>query len=80
MSRLDEALTRLERAVARLEAACTGIAGKGEATRRIAAAEAESRRLRAAAGEIAARVDGALARVGRALGEGGGDGSGLGDR
>jgi hypothetical protein len=71
MSRLDEALARLERAVARLEAACAGIAGHGAAARRVAEAEAESRRLRAAAGEIATRVDGALARVDRALGEGG---------
>ena len=69
MSRLDEALARLERAVARLEAVCAGVAGQGEAAdRRVAEAEAESRRLRAAAGEIAARVDGALARVGRVLG------------
>jgi hypothetical protein len=72
MSRLDQALARLERAVARLEAICAGGAGAGEAAdRRIADAKAESRRLRAAAGEIAARVDGALARVGRVLGEGG---------
>jgi hypothetical protein len=71
MSRLGDALARLERAVARLEAACAGAAGGGEAAHRTTAAEAESRRLRAAAGEIAARVDGALARLGRALGEGG---------
>jgi hypothetical protein len=68
MSRLDEALLRLERAVARLEAA--GAASRDEMARRLAAAEAENARLRAAAGDIAARVDGALARVGRALGEG----------
>ncbi len=67
MSRLGEALERLERAVARLEAAC-GSGGEAEAVRRIAAGEDENRRLRAAAAEIAARVDGALARVGRALG------------
>ena len=70
MTRLDEALARLERAVARLEAAGVA-AGGGEAPRRAAATEAENRRLRSAAGEIAARVDDALARVGRALGEGG---------
>lgn len=69
MSRLDEALARLERAVARLEAACADVAG--EAARRITAAEAENRRLRAAAGSVAERVDNALARVDRALGEGG---------
>jgi hypothetical protein len=71
MSRLDEALARLERAVARLEAACAGVAGEGEGARRVAPAEAENRRLRAAAGDIAERVEGALARVDRALGEGG---------
>ena len=64
MSRLDEALERLERAVARLEAARVG--GAGRASRR--APEAEAAQLRAAAGEIGARVDGALARIGRALG------------
>jgi hypothetical protein len=66
VSRLDEALERLDRAVARLEAVC-GSSG-GEAAQRIAAAEAENLSLRTATGEIAARVDGALARVGRALG------------
>ena len=65
MSRLDEALDRLERAVARLEAASVGGAGI-EASRR--APDAEVAQLRAAAGEIGARVDGALARIGRALG------------
>ena len=64
MSRLDEALERLERAVARLEAASVGGAG----IRRAAAPEAEAAQLRVAAGEIGARVDGALARIGRALG------------
>jgi hypothetical protein len=66
VSRLDEALDRLERAVARLEAACAG--GAGIETGRQLAAEAESQRLRAAVGEIGERVDDALARVGRALG------------
>jgi hypothetical protein len=70
MSRLGEALLRLERAMARLEAAAAGDRGGDETARRLAAAEAENARLRAAAGDIAARVDGALARVGRALGEG----------
>ena len=65
MSRLDEALERLERAVARLEAVSVGGAGI-ESRRR--APEAEAAQLRVAAGEIAARVDGALARIGRALG------------
>jgi hypothetical protein len=58
MSRLDEALLRLERAVARLEAA---------AARRLAESEVENRRLRAAAGEVAARIDTALGRLGRVL-------------
>ncbi|HXC91479.1 MAG TPA: hypothetical protein VNV18_15060 [Stellaceae bacterium] len=75
MSRLDEALARLERAVARLEAACTGVAGEGEtAARHVAETEAENRRLRAAAEDVAARVDGALARVDQALGAGIGEG------
>ena len=64
MSCLDEALERLERAVARLEAASIG----GAVAQRVAAPEAETAQLRAAAGEIGARVDGALARIGRALG------------
>jgi hypothetical protein len=74
MSRLDEALARLERAVSRLEAACAGRTGMGEAARRAVETEAENRRLRAAAGGIAERVEGALARVDRALGAGIGEG------
>ena len=70
MSRLDEALTRLEQALVRLEAAA-GSAGGTEAARRLAEVQAENARLRATAGDIAARVDGALARIGRVLGEGG---------
>jgi len=65
LSRLGEALERLERAVMRLEAACGGEAA-GE--RRTADNEAEALRLRAAVGEIGARVDSALARVDRVLG------------
>ena len=61
MSRLEEAMTQLDRAVARLEAADGGRAAR----------EAEHRRLRDIAGQIAARVDNALARVDLALrGEG----------
>ena len=73
MSRLEEALARLERAVARLETAGAGGAAAAEprAALRLAESEAENRRLREAAGEIAARVDNALGRVGRVL-EGGG--------
>jgi hypothetical protein len=73
MSRLEEALERLERAVARLEAARAAGAADAEpsAALRLAESQAENRRLREAAGEIAARVDNALGRVGRVL-EGGG--------
>jgi len=73
MSRLEEALERLERAVARLEAASAGGAAVAEPPTALllAESEAENRRLREAAGEIAARVDNALGRVGRVL-EGGG--------
>ena len=73
MSRLEEALERLERAVARLEAAsAAGASGvEPQAALRLAESEADNRRLREAAGEIAARVDNALDRVGRVL-EGGG--------
>ena len=74
MNRLEEALERLERAVARLEAASAGGAAadaEPPAALRLAQSEAENRRLREAAGEIAARVDNALGRVGRVL-EGGG--------
>jgi hypothetical protein len=67
VSRLDDALERLERAVVRLEAACAGGSEVAE-VRGNAETEAESLQVRAAAGEIAARVDGALARIGRALG------------
>ncbi len=73
MSRLEEALERLERAVARLEAASAVEAARTEpsAALRLAESEAENRRLREAAGDIAARVDNALGRVGRVLeGEG----------
>jgi len=61
MSEFDEAIARLERAVARVEAAESG----GSRAER----EAESRRLREVAGQIAARVDSALARIGRVLNE-----------
>jgi hypothetical protein len=69
MSRLEAALERLERAVVRLEAACgTGAGGVDPpGVREGAAGEAENRRRREAADEIAARVDQALAKVGRVL-------------
>ena len=65
MGKLEEALARLERAVARLEAAVraerpdAGLLGGGEP---------DNPELRAIAGEIAVRVDNALARIGRVLG------------
>jgi hypothetical protein len=72
MSRLEEALARLERAVARLEAAFAKGGGEAGREERTAAAEAERLRLREIAGTISARVDGALGKIGRALGEEGG--------
>jgi len=62
MAELERAIERLERAVARLEAA-------GAIGRR--GGEVDNARLREIAGEIAARVDRALGRIGRVLGEGG---------
>jgi hypothetical protein len=68
MKRLEEALARLERAVAGLEAAMgaarpdAGLPG---------ARETDNPELRAVAGRISLRVDDALARIGRVLGEGG---------
>jgi hypothetical protein len=64
MSRVDEAMTQLDRAVAGLEAA-GGSSGCAER-------EAEQRRLRDIAGQIAARVDNAFARIDLALRGGGG--------
>jgi hypothetical protein len=72
MTRLDAALLRLERAVARLEAArAAGVAvAEPASAQRLTASEAENRRWREAAGEIAARIDNTLVRIGRALAEG----------
>ena len=66
MDRLEEALARLERAVARLEAAAG--AGRTDAGL-LGPREPDNPELRAVAGEIAARVDDALARIGRVMGE-----------
>ena len=66
MSKLEKAIERLKRAAARLEAAC---AVETEELRRRAEREAEKERLRSLAGQIAARVDDALARIGRVLRE-----------
>jgi hypothetical protein len=60
MTRLEEAITKLGRAVARLE---DPNGGSGRAAR-----EAEHLWLRDIAGQIAARVDNALARIDHALG------------
>jgi hypothetical protein len=56
MSKLQEAVTRLDRAVARLESAGSG-----------AERETESQRLREIAAQIVARVDDAVARIDLAL-------------
>jgi CHASE3 domain sensor protein len=68
MDRLEEALARLEQAVARLEAAA---AGERHESRSSGAREIDDAELREIADEVAARVDGALAKIGRVLGEGG---------
>jgi hypothetical protein len=60
MSRVEEAMTQLDRALARLEAAGGGTGGRADR-------ETEHRRLRDIAGQIAARVDNALARIDLAL-------------
>ena len=62
MAELEAAIERLERAVARLEAA-RGVGPRDGVADRV--------RLKEIAGEIAGRVDRALARIGRDLGEGG---------
>jgi hypothetical protein len=63
MDKLEEAIARLERAVARLEAA--------EAARTEISSDplrgAENPQLRELAGEIAARVDTAVAKINRVL-------------
>ena len=64
MDKLEEALVRLERAVARLEAASAERPDPGSSSAR----KIDDPELREIAGEIAARVDGALARIGRILG------------
>lgn len=66
MSDLDDALAMLERAVLRLEAA-QGLADGAAAARVAAEREAEHRQLEQTAGEIVARVEAALARIGQVL-------------
>ena len=65
MDKLGEALARLERAVARLEAA---VASEPPDPGSLSARQIDDPELREIAGEIAARVDGALAKIGRILG------------
>jgi len=65
MDKLEEALARLERAVARLE---TAASGERPDPGSLSARQIDDPELREIAGEIAARVDGALARIGRILG------------
>jgi hypothetical protein len=66
MDKLDQAIERLRRAVARLEAASAAAPGPGP-VRASEAGGVANPQLR----EIAARVDRALARIDRVLGEGG---------
>jgi len=69
MNKLEEAIERLDRATTRLEAAYTAATAPVQQPPDCEACEAEKERLRAVAGEIAARVDNALARIRRVLGE-----------
>jgi hypothetical protein len=68
MDKLEEAIARLERAVARLEAAASG---ERSAPGLPSARHIDDPELRAIAGGIAARVNGALARIERILGDAG---------
>jgi hypothetical protein len=65
VDKLEEALARLERAVARLEAAASA---ERPAPGLPGVRQIDDPELGAIAGEIAARVDGALAKIGRILG------------
>jgi hypothetical protein len=66
MDKLGEALARLERAVARLEAAVASAERPDPGSP--GARHIDDPELREIAGEVAARVDGALTRIGRILG------------
>jgi hypothetical protein len=66
MDKLGEALARLERAVARLEAAVASSEPPDPGS--LSARQIDDPELREIAGEITARVDGALAKIGRILG------------
>ncbi len=63
MEKLAEAIARLERAVARLEAAEAARTDIGS----FAARRADNPQIRELAGEIAARVDTAVAKISRVL-------------
>ena len=65
MDKLEEALARLERAVARLEAAASA---EPPDPGSLSTRQIDDPELKEIAGEIAARVDGALAKIGRILG------------
>ena len=65
MDKLGEALARLERAVARLEAA---VASEPPDPGSLSARQIDDPELTAITAEIAMRVDGALAKIGRILG------------
>jgi hypothetical protein len=65
MGKLEEALARLERAVTRLEAAASDARLDPELS---SVRQMDNPELKEAVDEIAARVDGALARIGRILG------------
>ena len=66
MSDLDDALTRLERAVSRLEAAPLP-AGKEAIAQLTAERAVADERLEATAAEVVARVEAALAKIGQVL-------------
>jgi hypothetical protein len=68
MSRLDDALKRLERAIDRLETAASG-SGDGAAARigAVAAAKAEYTALLETTEMVATRLDAAILRLDRAL-------------
>ena len=66
MDKLEQAIARLDRAVARLEAA-----GGERSEVPLPAREIDGPEVRKIAGQIAARIDDALARIARVLREGG---------
>jgi len=71
MSKLEEAADRLGRAIARLEAAVAGIGdnsgGADQLALELAAARAESRKLREVNEAVVTRLDGAIERLGTVL-------------